>query len=107
MNFRPYLQENSLIKWSAEGATRAASKSNIYIVGDPEKRVNIVFTKHAREQMERRNISEDEVISTIKYPEKTEKVDDIYYVYKKLDRFVLKVVYEKQNYIKVITVHSL
>lgn len=57
--------------------------------------------------MKKRNISEDEVINTIKYPEKTEKVDDVYYVYKKLDRFTLKVVYIRENYIKVITIHPL
>ena len=57
--------------------------------------------------MKKRNISEDEVINTIKYPEKTEKVNDIYYVYKKLERFMLKVVYTRENYIKVITVHPL
>ena len=51
--------------------------------------MNIVFTKHAREQMEERNISEDEVISTVKYPEKTEKVDDMYYTQKNLGRFIL------------------
>lgn len=57
--------------------------------------------------MKKRNISEDEVISTIKYPEKTEKVDDVYYAYKKLERFTLKVVYTRENYIKVITIHPL
>ncbi len=69
--------------------------------------MNIVFTKHTRDRMKKRNISEDEVINTIKYPEKTEKVDDVYYVYKKLDRFTLKVVYIRENYIKVITIHPL
>lgn len=69
--------------------------------------MNIVFTDHAKERMKRRNISEDEVINTIKYPEKTEKTDDAYYVYKHLGRFILKVVYTRENYIKVLTVHPL
>ncbi|MEK6825784.1 MAG: DUF4258 domain-containing protein [Nanoarchaeota archaeon] len=69
--------------------------------------MNIVFTKHAREQMEERNISEDEVISTVKYPEKTEKVDDMYYTQKNLGRFILEVVFTRENYIKVITLYPL
>ena len=32
--------------------------------------MEIKFTKHAEEQMKERGISEDEVINTIKYPEK-------------------------------------
>ncbi len=57
--------------------------------------------------MERRNISEDEVINTIKYAEKTEKFDDAYYAYKHIGRFTLKVVYIRENYIKVLTVYPL
>jgi hypothetical protein len=69
--------------------------------------MNIVFTEHAKERMKIRNISEDEVISTIKYPEKTEKIDDIYYVQKNLGRFILNVVYTRENYIKVITLYPI
>ena len=69
--------------------------------------MNIIFTDHAKERMEKRNISEDEVVNAIKYAEKTEKIDDIYYAYKKLDRFILKIVYTRENYIKVITLHPL
>lgn len=57
--------------------------------------------------MKKRNISEDEVINTIKFSEKTEKIDDVYYAQKHLGRFILKVVYIRENYIKVLTVHSL
>ena len=45
--------------------------------------MNIQFTRHAREQMKERGISEDEVINTIKYPEKTDKIHNKYYVQKK------------------------
>ena len=41
--------------------------------------MNIVFTKHVREQMKERGISEDEVINAIKYPEIIQKRDDVYY----------------------------
>ena len=69
--------------------------------------MNIIFTKHAKDRMKKRNISEDEVINTIQYPEKTQKIDDIYYVQKNLVRFVLKVVYTRENYINVLTLYPI
>ncbi|MBI2631393.1 DUF4258 domain-containing protein [Candidatus Pacearchaeota archaeon] len=69
--------------------------------------MHIEFTDHARERMKKRNISEDEVINTIKYPEKTEKIDGIYYVQKSLGRFTLHVVFIRENYIKVITLYPI
>jgi len=69
--------------------------------------VNIIFTKHAKDQMEERGISEDEVMNTLKYPENTQKIDDLYYAQKKTNQGIIEVVYEKQNYIKVITLYPL
>lgn len=69
--------------------------------------MNITITKHAKEQMKERGISEDEVMNTLKYPENTEKIDDLYYAQKKTNQGVIEVVYEKQNYIRVITVYPL
>ena len=69
--------------------------------------MHIEFTKHAKDQMDERNISEDEVVSTIKYAEKTEKIDDIYYARKNIGRAIIEVVYTRENYIKVITVYPL
>lgn len=69
--------------------------------------MNIVFTKHAREQMKERSISEDEVINTLTYPESTQKIDDLYYARKRTNQGIIEVVYEKQNYIKVITLYPL
>ena len=69
--------------------------------------VNIVFTKHAKEQMKERGISEDEVINTLKFPESTQKIDELYYVRKRTNQGIIEVVYEKQNYIKVITLYPL
>ena len=69
--------------------------------------MHVEFTKHAKEQMKERNISEDEVISTIKYAEKTGKIDDVYYARKNIGRAIIEVVYIRQNYIKVITVYSI
>ena len=69
--------------------------------------MKIVLTRHAKEQMEERGISEDEVINTVKYPEKTTKIDEIYYVQKKTNQGIIEVVYERENYIKVITMYPL
>ena len=69
--------------------------------------MNIVLTKHAKDQMKERGISEDEVMNALKYPENTQKIDDLYYAQKKTNQGIIEVVYEKQNYIKVITVYPL
>jgi len=69
--------------------------------------VHIDFTNHAKEQMKERNISEDEVINTIKYPEETSKDGKVYYARKNIGRANIEVVYTRENYIKVITVYSL
>jgi hypothetical protein len=69
--------------------------------------MNIIFTKHAKEQMEERGISEDEVVNTLKYPENVQKADNLYYARKRTGQGIIEVVYEKQNYIKVITLYPL
>ena len=56
--------------------------------------------------MRERGISEDEVINTIKYPELTQKIDNVYYAQKKTIQGTIEVVYVKENYIKVITLYS-
>jgi len=67
--------------------------------------MEIVFTKHAREMMEKRKISEDEVIQTIKHLEKLTKIEGLYYAQKNIIRANIEVVYEKVKYIKVITLY--
>ncbi len=67
--------------------------------------MEIVFTKHAREMMEKRKISEDEVIQTIKHSEKFTKIEGLYYTQKNIIRANIEVVYEKVKYIKVITLY--
>ena len=69
--------------------------------------MNIKFTKHAEEQMKERGISKDEVINTIKYPEKTLKTEDRYLAQKKISLGIIEVVYVIENYIKVITVYPI
>ena len=69
--------------------------------------MKIVLTQHVTEHMEERGISEDEVINTVKYSENTRKIDELYYAQKKTAQGIIEVVYEKQSYIKVITVYPL
>ncbi len=57
--------------------------------------------------MEKRKISEDEVIQTIKHPEKLMKIEGLYYAQKNIIRANIEIVYEKVKYIKVITLYYL
>lgn len=68
--------------------------------------LDAIFTLHARERMERRGISEEEVFDAIKRPDKTRKAEGTYYFQKKLERGMMEVCCEKtENIIKVITVY--
>jgi len=67
--------------------------------------MDIIFTEHAKERMKKRKITEEEIKEVIKYPEKTEKIEGKYYVQKNIQRANIEVVYEKDKYIKVITVY--
>ena len=67
--------------------------------------MEIVFTEHAEYRIKKRKITKDEIINTIKYPEKTNKIGEIYYFQKDIGRGKIEVVYEKDKYIKVITIY--
>ena len=67
--------------------------------------MEIIFTKHALARMKKRQITEDEIINSIQYPEKISKRVGKFYVQKNIDRANIEVVYEKDKYIKVITVY--
>ena len=69
--------------------------------------MNVVFTEHLKERLRKRKISEDEVIQTIKSPERLTKEEDKYYAKKNIGRGIIEVVYERENYIKVVTVYWL
>ena len=69
--------------------------------------MEIVFTRHAKDQMGERGISEDEVVNTIKYPEKTLKTTDRYLAQKKVSIGTIEVVFTREKYIKVITVYPI
>jgi len=65
--------------------------------------MNITYTLHAEEQIKERNVIKEWVEETIKSPDKIKSDANKHYATKKLDSHVLKVVYVKQKYIKVIT----
>jgi hypothetical protein len=67
--------------------------------------MEIVFTEHAKERMKKRGITEDEVIQAIKNPDNTKKQGGNYYVQKNIGRAKIEVAYEKDKYIKVITIY--
>ena len=67
--------------------------------------MKIIFTEHVKDRMKKRKISEDEIINTIKYAEKTDKRKGKYYSQKDIARGKIEVVYERDKYIKIVTVY--
>ena len=57
--------------------------------------MDIVLTRHVKDRLEKRKITEDEAINTIKYPEKTNKEEGKYYAQKDTGRGKIEVVYEE------------
>ena len=69
--------------------------------------MNIIFTLHAKDRMAKRKITEEEVIHAIKNSDKTFKIEGKYYAQKDIGRAKIEVVYEKDKYIKIITLYYL
>ena len=69
--------------------------------------MNIEFTNHAEEMLKERKIAKDEVEMTIKSPDKLFKEGEKYYASKNIGRGIIEAVYERVNYIKVITIYWL
>jgi len=67
--------------------------------------MEIIFTEHVEWRMKKRNISKDEIINTIKYAEKIDKKEGKYYAQKDIGRGKIEVVYERDKYIKIVTVY--
>lgn len=65
--------------------------------------MEFVYTLHAEDQMKERKIHKIWVEDAITFPDKTERKENKYYVIKKLNGRTIKVVYVKENYIKIIT----
>jgi len=69
--------------------------------------MEIVFTEHAKERLKKRKITEEEVKESIKYPDKVNKKEGKYYIQKNIGRAKIEIVYEKDKYIKIITIYYL
>jgi len=68
----------------------------------------LIFTNHAREQIEERKIIMVWVKEAIKWPDYTKRISsNNYIVTKKLNGRSIEVVYIKERYIKVLTVYWL
>ena len=76
--------------------------------------MKIRLTTHAKERIEKRKITEDEIINTIKFPEKLNKKHGRYYAQKDIGRGKIEVVYEKienieeiekGKYLNIITIY--
>jgi hypothetical protein len=68
--------------------------------------MRIVFTVHAGFRIRKRKISPEEIIETLKWPEKLSKRDGKYYAQRHIGRGRIEIVCEKtENYIKIVTVY--
>jgi len=68
--------------------------------------MDIIFTLHSKKQIKKRNLTEQEIMESIKYPDKTIKKYNKYYFQKNVGRGTIEIVCEKtENNIKVITVY--
>ena len=67
--------------------------------------MEVIFTNHARYQLKERKVDYIWVEETIKSPDITKKVDNKFYVIRKLNGRTLKVVYVKEKHIKVVTLY--
>ena len=65
--------------------------------------MEIIYTFHAEEQLKERKILKIWIKEAIKTPDMIKHSGYKYYIIKKLNGRILKVVYVKENYIKVIT----
>lgn len=65
--------------------------------------MDIVYTLHAKKQIEARKIQNVWVEETIKSPDTLDSSEHKFYAIKKLNAKTLKVIYVKEKYIKVIT----
>jgi hypothetical protein len=77
-----------------------SSAASCGVLNPDLKIMEIVFTEHAKQKLEKRKILDDEVINTIKYSEKTYKQEGKYYSQKDIGRGKIEVVYIKDKYIK-------
>lgn len=70
--------------------------------------MQIIFTKHARQRIAKRKLSEEEIRDAIRYPENVRKRYGEYFFEKQLQRGRIEVCCKRgESYIKIITVYWL
>ncbi len=67
--------------------------------------MKITYTTHAEDRLKKRKITREEVELATKYPDKTMKDGHKFIAQKDIGRGKIEVVYEKENYIKIITIY--
>ncbi len=67
--------------------------------------MHIIYTEHAKERLKKRKITQEEIELALKYPDITIKEGEKYIVRKNIGRANIEVVYEKDRYIKVVTIY--
>ena len=67
--------------------------------------MEIRYTLHSEEQITERKIEKVWVEETTRYPDKISVIGKKHYAIRKINGGVLKVVYVKEKYIKIITVY--
>ncbi len=67
--------------------------------------MEIEFTEHAKDRLKKRKIKKEEIIQAINNPDKIKKEEGKYYVQKDIGRGKIEIVYNKDKYIKIITLY--
>ena len=68
--------------------------------------MKILFTKHSKETIEERHLLKEEVVDSIKYPDKITKKNYKYFFIKKLNRGTIETCCQRtESYLKVITIY--
>lgn len=68
--------------------------------------MNILFTKHSEETIQERHLLKEEIIVSIKFPDKIIKKQGKYFFIKKLNRGTIETCCQRtENYLKVITIY--
>ena len=70
--------------------------------------MEILFTRHAKQRIEKRKLLKEEVEDAIKYPDATVKKHGLYYYQKRLQRGSIEVCCERtERHINVVTIYWL
>ncbi|MBS3099616.1 DUF4258 domain-containing protein [Candidatus Pacearchaeota archaeon] len=69
--------------------------------------MEVIFTKHALLRIKKRKITKEEIVVSIKSPDKTYKRKGKFYVQKNIGRANIEIIYEKDKYIRIITLYYL